>query len=145
MSNFHRSLGKSLFGSRERAVLTCALGIGVLVGPVAAEESGFALLDGLERGLWEVRYRDGTPARRICVHSGHELIHLKHAGAQCSRPNVEVGRGSVTVQYSCRGSGFGRTTIRQETRSLVQIQGNGVEDGSPYQFVAEARRVGACT
>ena len=110
----------------------------------AAQSPSIALLDGLEKGAWEIRYRDSTPPRRICVRSGFELVQLRHAGTACSKYAVEQGTGDVTVQYSCKPNGFGRTKVRRETRALVQLDGNGVEGGLPYQFAAEARRVGSC-
>jgi hypothetical protein len=55
------------------------------------------------------------------------------------RPDV------VTVQYTCRGRGYGRTTIRRENAQLVQIDTQGIAEGLPFEFSAEARRVGACS
>jgi hypothetical protein len=49
------------------------------------------------------------------------------------------------VQYTCRGRGYGRTHIRRETSRLVQIDTQGIADGRPFAFAAEARRVGDCT
>ncbi len=57
---------------------------------------------------------------------------------------VEDAPGRVTVQYTCRGNGYGRTSIRRESETLVQIEGQGVAGGAPFQFRAEARRTGAC-
>ena len=57
---------------------------------------------------------------------------------------VEDAAGEVTVQYSCPGDGYGRTNIRRESGSLVQIESQGIADGRPFQFTAEARRTGAC-
>jgi hypothetical protein len=51
----------------------------------------------------------------------------------------------VTVQYTCRGRGFGRTHIRRETDRLVQIDTQGIADSRPFAFSVEARRTGDCT
>ena len=48
------------------------------------------------------------------------------------------------VQYTCRGKGYGRTQIRRESNRLVQIDSQGIADGLPFSFSAEARRVGDC-
>ena len=57
---------------------------------------------------------------------------------------VEDGARDVTVQYTCRGNGYGRTHIRKETGTLVQIDSQGISGGKPFQFTAEARQTGRC-
>lgn len=120
-----------------------ALAGGLLAAPVLAQGS-LAMLDTLEKGGWDVRYRDAEGTRKICLRSGRELIQLQHRDAGCNRFVVEDGRSQVTVQYTCRGNGYGRTNIRKETAGLVQIESQGIADGRPFQFSAEARRVGVC-
>ncbi|MXP48058.1 hypothetical protein GRI43_11745 [Altererythrobacter luteolus] len=102
------------------------------------------MLDGLTKGQWEIRFRDGSASRKICVRTGRELIQLRHAKPNCSRFVVEDSANEVTVQYTCKGDGYGRTNIRRETASLVQIQGQGIDGSLPFEFTAEARRTGAC-
>lgn len=102
------------------------------------------MLDSLDRGGWEVRYRDGSSAQRICVRTGRELIQLRHRGSGCNRFVVEDGTSDVTVQYTCRGDGYGRTHIRKESSGLVQIDSQGIAGGKPFQFTAEARQTGSC-
>lgn len=121
-----------------------ALLAGAALAPVGAQGSALAMLDGLEKGQWEVRFRDGSPMRRVCVRSGRELLQLRHGEASCNRFVVEDGQSEVTVQYTCRGNGYGRTSIRRETGSLVQIDSQGIAGGLPFEFTAEARRAGAC-
>lgn len=115
-----------------------------LLGPAAAQGPSLAMLTGLTDGQWEIRFRDGREPRRVCVQSGLELIQLQHGGAACSRFVVEDGANAVTVQYTCRGNGYGRTSIRRESAGLVQIDSQGIAAGTPFEFSAEARRVGAC-
>ncbi len=124
------------------AVSLAAAGLAFVV-PAAAQDS-LRMLAGLEKGSWEVRFRDGAQPRRVCVRTGSELIQLRHGG-NCNRYVVEDGAQEVTVQYTCRGNGYGRTNVRQETRSLVQIESQGIAAGQPFQFTAEARRVGPCS
>lgn len=102
------------------------------------------MLDRLERGEWTLRYRDGDPPRKLCLRSGHELIQLRHPGPRCSKVIVEDGASEVTVQYTCSGNGYGRTNIRRESGTLVQIDSQGIANGLPFQISAEARRTGAC-
>ncbi|MDJ0643850.1 MAG: hypothetical protein QNJ15_13640 [Erythrobacter sp.] len=120
-------------------VVVCAFGI-----PAAAQSDGLAMLSGLAKGEWTLKYRDGSPERKICVRSGLELIKLRHSDPNCSRFVVEDAASRVTVQYTCPGNGYGRTDIRRETGSLVQIESQGIVSGQPFQFNAEARRTGSC-
>lgn len=132
----------------KRPLLVAALGAGACVAALAtsstAQSSRLAMLDGLTKGEWTVRFRDGSSSRKICVRSGRELIQLQHGGPNCSRFVVEDAASEVTVQYTCPGNGYGRTSIRRETGALVQLESQGIADGLPFQFTAEARRTGSC-
>lgn len=103
------------------------------------------MLDDLSKGEWTLRYRDGSSIRKVCLRKGDELIQLQHSDANCSRFVVDDKANSVTVQYTCRGNGYGRTSIRRETNSLIQIESQGIEGGLPFEFQAEARRTGVCS
>lgn len=119
-------------------------GLASLAAPALAQGNGLAMLGTLAKGEWTVKHRDGSPDRKICVRAGHELIQLKHQEAGCSRFVVEDGAAKVTVQYTCPGNGYGRTSVRRETAGLVQLESQGIHGGLPFQFVAEARRTGRC-
>ena len=121
-----------------------ALVAGVLVAPATAQAPELAMLDGLQDGAWEVRIRGEDAGSRVCLRTGRELIQIRHKADRCSRVVVEDGASAVTVQYSCPGNGYGRTTIRRETPQLVQINSQGIEGGAPFHFNAEARRTGGC-
>lgn len=124
------------------ALVFGALGLG---GALAAQGSPLAMLAKLQRGQWTVTANDGSPTRNICLGEPLQLVKLRHAGvANCSRFVVEDEPGKVTVQYTCRGNGYGRTSIRRETDTLVQIESQGIAGERPFQFRAEARRTGAC-
>ena len=112
--------------------------------PSPAQAPSLAMLDGLQTGQWDLRFRDGSPPRRMCLRDGRELIQLQHRETGCSRFVVEDTPEAVTVQYTCRGNGYGRTTVRRESASLVQIDTQGIVDGLPFQTSAEARRTGPC-
>ena len=126
-------------------VLAVAGGLGPLVlSEAAAQGQGLAMLGRLTKGQWTVKHRDGSPDRKICVRSGQELIQLRHRETGCNKFVVEDGAAKVTVQYTCPGNGYGRTSIRRETASLVQLESQGIQSGLPFQFLAEARRTGSC-
>ena len=117
---------------------------GAALAPLAAQSDAMALVDRLERGQWSVTSRDGGPNKSICLGDGAQLVQLRHGNAACSRYVVEEAADRLTVQYTCKGNGYGRTSIRRETNRLVQIESQGVAGGQPFQFHAEARRAGAC-
>ena len=102
------------------------------------------MLDTLTRGTWELRMRSDAPPMQVCVRTGRELIQLRHRQLTCDRFIVQDEPGEVTVQYTCRGNGYGRTTIRRESAGLVQIRSQGIQGGTPFSIEGEARRTGAC-
>ncbi|NVE95118.1 hypothetical protein [Altererythrobacter lutimaris] len=131
------------------ATISCLLAIaGVIALAFApagkAQDTRLAVFDGIEKGQWSIRFRDGSPPRSICVRSGRELLKLKHGKSGCSNVIVANEPDMATVQYSCPGDGYGRTTIRRETRALLQLSSQGIANERPFQVYAEARYQGAC-
>jgi len=126
---------------RPLAVIGLCLGLAM---PAVAQPV-LGMLSRLDPGRWELRARDGVrPVETLCVSDGYRLIQLRHPGARCERYIVNDEPNDVTVQYACRGKGYGRTRIRRENAQLVQIETQGIADGQPFSFVAEGRRVGDC-
>ena len=124
--------------------IVAAIGGLFLLAPATAQGPELAMLQSLEKGSWEIRIRDDGRTSRVCLARGTELIQIQHKQSNCGRFVVEDMPGRVTVQYTCTGHGYGRTTIRREGARLVQIQSQGIQDGLPFDFTAEARRVGSC-
>lgn len=116
-----------------------------IAAPAFGGGPSLVMLDQLESGRWELRERSGSVAQKLCAASGRRLIQLRHPGAQCSTFVVEDSPAQVVVQYICTGHGYGRTRVRRETDRLVQIDTQGITDGLPFDFSAEARRVGDCS
>jgi len=112
--------------------------------PAAAQAPELAMLDTLERGAWTLRLRSGDTPIQLCVRTGREFIQIRHRQAGCARFVVQDEPGEVTVQYTCRGSGYGRTTIRREGSGLVQISSQGIQGGKPFLIDGEARHTGNC-
>ncbi|GIX20071.1 MAG: hypothetical protein KatS3mg120_1747 [Erythrobacter sp.] len=135
------------------AILAMALGLSGIAlagggalgtGPLAAQGNGLALLGTLAKGEWTLRPRGDAAPRKLCLRSGGELIQIMHQESGCSQFVIEDAANRVTVQYTCPGNGYGRTSIRRETPALVQIESQGIHDGMPFQMTAEARRTGSC-
>ena len=116
----------------------------LLLAPAAAQAPSLRMLDQLQRGEWELRFRDGTPTRKICLRTGRELIQLRHPGRDCSQYVVDDNPDEVTVQYTCPGNGYGLTNIRKGAGSLVQIESSGLVMSRAFDFTAEARKIGSC-
>lgn len=129
---------------RLKCLVLTALGACALATPVVAQGDALAMLGSLQKGQWTVLSRDGGPSRKLCLGDPTQLVQLRHAGSSCTRFVVEDASDKVTVQYTCKGNGYGRTSIRKETGVLVQIESQGIEGGLPFQFKAEARRTGTC-
>ncbi len=116
-----------------------------LAGAVWAQGAQLDLLDQLERGNWSLTYRDDDPEiGKICLAGGRELIQLRHSHLKCRSIVVDDTPYEVAVQYICPGNGYGRTHIRRESDRLVQIDTQGIDNGLPFAFSAEARWTGAC-
>ena len=112
--------------------------------PFAGNAAELDMLDSLTKGAWNLRVRDDGSEERICVRDGRELIQIRHKQSGCSRFVVRDDPNEVIVQYTCRGNGYGRTSIRREGNGLVQLQSQGIIDGAPFSISGEARHSGAC-
>lgn len=110
----------------------------------AANAPELAMLGSLRQGAWTLRIRDDGSQQKICVRTGQELIQLKHTQPGCSRFIVKDAADEIVVQYTCRGNGYGRTSIRKEGSGLVQIHSQGIVDGAPFSIDGEARHAGGC-
>ena len=113
-----------------------------------AQSSGSALLNSLEKGLWELRAVGGGTSRaaqsRLCLGSASKLVQIQHGSAECSQRILRTEADRVTVSYSCPGLGQGITTIRKESSRLIHIDSQGVRNGSPFNFTVEGRLNGRC-
>lgn len=116
----------------------------LLAYPTAAQAPELAMLGSLEKGRWELRERGNGTRHQLCVRTGREFIQLRHRQPACSQLIVQDEPNEVTVQYTCRGNGYGRTTVRRESSALVQFSSQGVLNGAPFSLEGEARPQGNC-
>ena len=123
-----------------------ALAVGAIAAPpIRAQIPTLRMLDRIDAGMWEVRVRDAAhTVRRMCLDTGRPLIQIKHPNTLCRSFVVQDESRFVTVHYTCPGAGYGRTQIRLENPQLVQVDSQGIAEGFPFDFTAEARRVGGC-
>lgn len=136
-----KKVGKKSIRTAAAAAVLFLLGL----APANGGGPSLGMLDAVEAGSWELRFRGASAApQRICVDHARKFIQLRHQAEACDRFVVEDGASEVTVQYTCRGRGYGRTHIRRESSRLIQIDSQGIAKGLPFEFTAEARRVGDC-
>lgn len=111
--------------------------------PPASAQGQPSALSALSAGEWTVRIRGGE-TRKICVRNARELAKLRHTRSRCTTKVLRDDGKTATVRYTCPGNGYGETTITRESGRLAQIRSQGLEDGMPFDFSAEARRIGDC-
>ena len=105
-----------------------------------------ALLERVQPGSWTLHVIGSKGGdRSICVRDVGALLQIHHGRASCSRFIVSESARVVTVQYTCPGQGYGRTTATVEGPDLMRIQTQGFAGGAPFDVDYEARRGGRCT
>lgn len=110
-----------------------------------AQGPALAMLDRLEPGIWEITPRDDAArAGQVCIDNGRKLIQVRHARETCRHFVIVDKPGSVTVQYTCPDSGSGLTHVRFENPRLALVETQGIENGLPFNFSAQARRIASC-
>lgn len=116
-----------------------------VAGPVFAfTPTDLDALAHLERGRWQIRETESGSARLVCLGDPVVLVQLEHVGVRCGREILASEAGGGTIHYTCPGRGFGHTSIRVETPRLARIDTQGLVDGRPFAYRAEARKVGSC-
>lgn len=128
------------------AAAACGLVLALAWVPAGAQRPSMQMLGRLDAGRWELRPRDGSMPRQICLgEDRRRLVQVRHPGLACDRMVLEDRPDALTVQYTCRGRGYGRTHLRRETSQLIQIETQGIADGLPFELAAEGRRIGDCS
>ena len=96
-------------------------------------------------GLWEVSGIPGLKAPiRQCVSEVLVLGQFEHRKQTCTRRVIRDAATVTTIEYSCPDGGFGRSEIGLVTPRSLRIDTQGISDGLPFHYVAQARRVGDC-
>ena len=96
-------------------------------------------------GLWDISDNAaGTHPQRVCLADPMLLAQWEHRGAACTRVVISEHESEAAVQYTCVGGGFGRSDLTMLTPRSLRIETQGISDGSPFNYVLHARRVGEC-
>jgi hypothetical protein len=102
-------------------------------------------LSKLEKGRWQIRDLDaGVDRPAFCLVDPMALVQIEHDGAACASEVIDSGPDGGTIHYTCRGHGFGHSTIRIATPRFARIDTQGIKDNQPFSYRAEARKVGDC-
>lgn len=135
---------RSLGTAARRGALLFGLAVVVAV-PALALAGDIPALARLERGKWLVRSAAQSRIERtICLGDPALLLQIEHGAAGCSRALVTADEHGGTIQYTCRGRGYGRTSVRVETSTVATIDTQGLIDGRPFAYRATARKVSHC-
>lgn len=130
--------------ARGGALAVCAYA-GFASAAGVAQGPALAMLDRLEPGMWEISPHGAqSNSAQVCIDNGRKLIQIRHARESCRRHVIEDTPKSVVVHYTCLAGGYGQTKVRFENERLAQVETQGIENGLPFNFTAEARRSGAC-
>jgi hypothetical protein len=134
-----------LVAVRRRGALILS-GIALLVVPAHAAAPTLAALSKLEKGRWQVRELDNaTPATSLCIGDPAVLLRFEHRSfPACASEVLDSAPAAGTIQYSCKGRGFGHSHLRVETPRTVRVDTQGFSNGRPFSYRLEARRTGAC-
>ncbi len=137
LNRYHRNVARGI-------VIAASAISGFVASSGVAQGPALAMLDRFESGLWEVRARDVAESVQICVDNGRKLIQIRHQREACRRFVVDDTSQLVTVHYTCPANGYGHTSVRFENPKLARLETQGIDNGLPFNFVAEARRIGPC-
>lgn len=130
----------------EHLLRRALLGAAVVLGATSAgaqRQDNLTALSVIERGQWQLRAADGA-TRSLCISNPAVLLQIRHGNAQCEHFVMESSARSGVIRYTCPAHGHGRTSIRVETPRLLNIDTQGVADGSPFSDQFEARKLGGC-
>lgn len=100
-------------------------------------------LNGIERGQWQLKAADGG-LRQLCMRSPADLLQIMHGNTQCEHFVMDSSARGATIRYTCPSHGHGRTAISIDTPRVINLETQGVMDGSPFSERFEGRRTGAC-
>ena len=128
-----------------RAVAALSLAGAALAGAAVIAAPRPAALAQAVPGLWEVAGYPGAkgPARE-CIADLVQLAQYEHRHQRCTSSLVNDRPPSTTIEYSCQGGGFGRSTLTMITPRSLRIETQGISDNLPFNYTLQARRVGDC-
>lgn len=145
--------GRSLTLNKSYAILRFVTGVrklalaglwGAALLLVLAAAQRPASLTNIEGGLWEIDPLGPGATAKLCIADPMTFASYEHRGKTCTRVVISDGPNGAVIQYTCSGGGFGRSTVKALTPRSLRVDTQGIADNAPFQYVFQARRVGAC-
>jgi hypothetical protein len=94
--------------------------------------------------MWEIDPLGPGTRARLCVSDPMVFANYEHRGTTCTRVVISDGPNGAVINYTCPTGGFGRSTVKALTPRSLRVETQGIADNAPFQYVFQARRVGAC-
>lgn len=133
-----------IFGGMTRCGVLLAAVVAANI-PARAQAPVLTALSMIQPGQWILKPRAARGAvHRLCLSDARILLQLQHSGAACSRFVIANDPRQTVVHYTCPGAGHGRTSVKVETGSLIQVESQGIANNDPFDWILEGRRVGDC-
>jgi hypothetical protein len=140
--------GDSTWGIVLRVLRLVLLSLGASVSVAAAlpQLQRINAMSGVQPGLWTIHALDRGEADvpAFCVADPTRLLQFRHPGATCWRFVIADTPHVATIQYSCAGAGWGRTSVRIISPEQLRLDTQGIAANAPFALAAEARRIGDC-
>ena len=117
------------------------------VAAVMPQLQRIGAMAGVEPGIWSIHALDRgeTDVAPYCVADPTRLLQFRHPNATCSRYVIADTPRIATIQYSCPGAGWGRTSVRVISPTMLRLDTQGIADNAPFALSAVARRLGDCS
>ena len=126
-----------------RRLVSLAGGSAALLLALAAAQRPASLAN-IEGGMWEIDPLGPGTRARLCVADPMTFANYEHRGKTCTRAVISDGPNGAVIHYTCPSGGFGRSTVKALTPRSLRVETQGIADNAPFQYVFQARRVGAC-
>ena len=123
----------------------CVAFVGVAAGMPQLQRIN--AMNGVEPGLWSIHALEKGEAdvAPYCVADPTRLLQFRHPSANCTRLVITDTPRIATIQYSCPGAGWGRTSVRVVSPTMLRLDTQGIADNAPFALSAVARRLGDCS
>ena len=127
-------------------VTLCDRSLGILEPEdlVVDTEGNLFFTDDTAGGLWEVDPLGPGATAKLRVADPMTFASYEHRGKACTRVVISDGPNGAVIHYTCPGGGFGQSTVKALTPRSLRVETQGIADNAPFQYVFQARRVGAC-
>ena len=128
--------------TRTKALRPAAGAAAVLALIAAVQPSS---LSQAQPGLWEISGAPGTTSPvRQCLADVASLARFEHRAKNCTAKVLKDSNGTVAIDYTCGGAGFGHSEIDVITPRSLRISTQGISNGLPFNYVLQAHRVDDC-